>query len=114
MQQPLHLGAFFLGKPTRVTGLGYLLLLALQFSRLMRAMVRHVLVDQPAVEIPHRKIQQPSDAVILKAIRTLWVLRKEDETEIGFQWGHVPAYTRRILDALQIPVTRQLVWGPSE
>ena len=114
MKEPLHLGAFFLEKPARVTGLGYLLLLALQFSRFMRAMVRHVLADQPALEIPHRQVQQPSDAVILEAIRALWVLRKEDTTGIWFQWGHVPAYTRRILDALQIPVTRRFVWGPSE
>jgi len=114
MKEPLHLGAFFLEKPARVAGLGFLLLLALQFSRFMRAMVRHALADQPALEIPHRKVQQPSDAVILDALRALWVLRKEDGTDTWFQWGHVPAYTRRILDALQIPVNRRFVWDPSE
>ena len=31
MKAPIHLGAFFLEKPTRVIGLGYLFLLALQF-----------------------------------------------------------------------------------
>jgi hypothetical protein len=97
-----------------VAGLGFLLLLALQFSRFMRAMVRHALMDQPALEIPHRKVQQPSDAVILDALRALWVLRKEDGTDTWFQWGQVPAYTRRILDALQIPVNRRFVWDPSE
>ncbi len=97
-----------------MAGLGFLLLLALQFSRFMRAMVRHALMDQPALEIPHRKVQQPSDAVILDALRALWVLRKEDGTDTWFQWGQVPAYTRRILDALQIPVNRRFVWDPSE
>ena len=37
---PIHLGAFWLEKPERVAGLGYLLLLALQFARFMRAVVR--------------------------------------------------------------------------
>ena len=86
----------------------------LTFSRFMRAMVRYALADQPALEIPHRKVQQPSDAVILDALRALWVLRKEDGTGIWFQWGQVPTYTRRILDALQIPVNRRFVWDPSE
>ncbi len=39
-KSPLHLEAFWLEKPQRVTGLGYALLLALQFARFMRALVR--------------------------------------------------------------------------
>ncbi|MCY0881548.1 MAG: transposase [Firmicutes bacterium] len=43
MKEPIHLTAFFLEKPERIVGLGYLLHLALQFSRFMRAMVRSCL-----------------------------------------------------------------------
>ena len=62
--------------------MGYLLLLALQFSRFMRAMVREALKDQPPLEIPHRTVQRPSDAVILDALRPLWVLRKEHGPDV--------------------------------
>lgn len=113
MKDPVHLGAFFLEKPTRVTGLGYLLLLALQFSRFMRAMVREALTDQPPLEIPHRTVQRPSDTVILDALRPLWVLRKADGADVWYQWGQLPVYARRILEALHIPVTQRLVWDPS-
>ena len=85
------------------------MLVALQFARFMRAMVRDALQDQP-LEIPHRTVQRPSDVVILDALRPLWVLRKEDGSAVWYQWGRVPAHARRILEALQIPVTLRLVW----
>ena len=61
----------------------------------------------------HRTVQRPSDAGILDALRPLWVLRKEDGSAVWYQWGRVPAHARRILEALQIPVTRRLVWDTS-
>ncbi len=65
-KSPVHLTAFFLEKPTRVTGLGYVLLLAWQFARFMRAIVREAMIDQPVLELPdHRKIERPSERVIL-------------------------------------------------
>ena len=90
------------------------MLLALQLSRFVRALVRQALKDQPPLEIPHRRVEQPSDAVILDALRNLWILRKQDAADVWFQWGHVPAYVRRILEALWIPVARRFVWDPSE
>jgi hypothetical protein len=45
--------------------------------------------------------------------RPLWVLLKEDGSAVWYHWGRVPAHARRILEALQIPVTRRLVWDPS-
>jgi len=65
MKSPIHLTAFFCEKPERVVGLGYVLLLALQIARFMRAVVRHVMVDHPSLELPdHRKIERPSETVI--------------------------------------------------
>ncbi len=114
MKSPLHLTAFFLEKPTRIVGLGYLLLLALQFARFMRAMVRQAMVDQPLLELPdHRKIARPSETVILDALRTLWVERKEEEGMVWYQWTHMKPHVWRILEMLQIPIQHRFQWDSS-
>ena len=112
-KDPIHLDAFFVQKPARVAGVGYLLLLALQFVRFMRAMVREALKDKPPLAFPHRTVKNPSDEVILDALRPLWIIREDDETGVWYRWGAVPAPVRRILDALGVPVTRKFVWDPS-
>jgi len=76
-KSPIHLGAFWLEKPARVAGLGYLLLLALQFARFMRALVRDELKDQPPLALPHRKVTRPSETVILDGLRDLDLRRQE-------------------------------------
>ncbi len=114
MKSPIHLSAFFLEKPTRIVGLGYLLLLALQFARFMRPMVRQAMVDQPPLALPdHRKIARPSETVILDALRTLWVERKEEEGMVWYQWTHVKPHVWRILEMLQIPVQHRFQWDSS-
>ncbi len=105
--------AFFVQKPARVAGVGYLLLLALQFVRFMRTMVREALKDQPPLAFPHRTVKNPSDEVILDALRPLWIIREDDETGVWYRWGAIPDPVRRILDALRVPVTRKFVWDPS-
>ncbi len=105
--------AFFVQKPARVAGVGYLLLLALQFVRFMRAMVREALKDEPPLAFPHRTVKNPSDEVILDALRPLWIIREDDAKGVWYRWGTVPAPVRRILDALGVPVTRKFVWDPS-
>ena len=112
-KSPIHLGAFWLEKPIRITGLGYLLLLALQFARFMRAMVRAELKDQPPLELPYRKVTRPSETVILDALRDLDIRHQSSETLTWYQWTAVLPYQRRILDALGVPVDRGFVWEPS-
>ena len=105
MKAPVHLTAFFLEKPERVVGLGYVLLLALQFARFMRAVVRHAMVDQPPVDLPDgRHIAQPSERVILDTLRTLWVEQRSHGSITWYQWTHVQPHARRILDMLQVPI----------
>ena len=114
MKSPIHLTAFFLEKPARVTGLGYVLLLALQFARFMRAVVRQAMVDQPPLELPdHRTITRPSDTVILDALRTLWVERRTVGDTVWYQWTHVKPHVWRILEMLQIPIQHGFQWDPS-
>ena len=63
-----------------------MLLLAWQFVRFMRAIVREAMIDQPVLELPdHRKIERPSECLILGALRTLWVERRADEET---EWYH--------------------------
>ncbi len=113
-KSPLHLGAFWLEKPQRVTGLGYALLLALQFARFMRALVRAALGDQPPLVLPEqRRVQKPSETVILDALGRLDIKRKWDGTTPWYQWSAVLPYQRRILEALDIPIDRGFVWDPS-
>jgi len=64
----------------RVAGLDYLLWLALQFARFMRAVVRAELKDQPPLELPYRKVKRPSETVILGAFRDLDLRRLSNET----------------------------------
>jgi len=112
-KSPIHLGAFWLEKPERVAGLGYVLLLALQFARFMRAIVRAELKDQPPLELPYRKVKRPSEAVILEAFRDLDLRRQSNETSTWYQWTAVLPYQRRLLEALGMPIDRGLVWEPS-
>ena len=91
-KSPIHLGAFWLEKPARVTGLGYLLLLALQFARFMRAMVGAELKDQPALELPHRKVTRPSETFILDALRDLDIRLQSNETLTWYQGTAVLPY----------------------
>ena len=113
-KSPVHLTAFFLEKPTRVTGLGYVLLLAWQFARFMRAIVREAMIDQPVLELPdHRKIERPSERVILDALRTLWVEHRTDEETEWYQWTHVEPHVWRILEMLQIPIQHRFQSDPS-
>ena len=112
-KSPIHLGAFWLEKPARVAGLGYLLLLAIQFARFMRAVVRAELKDQPPLELPDRKVKRPSETVILEAFRDLDLRRQSDDTLTWYQWTVMLPYQRRLLEALGIPIDRGLVWDPS-
>ena len=114
-KSPVHLTAFFLEKPARVVGLGYVLLLALQFARFMRAIVREAMKDQPVLELPnHRKIAQPSEKVILDALRILWVERRTDEETEWYQWTHVESHVWRILEMLQIPIQHRFEAFPGD
>ena len=92
--------------------LGYLLLLALQLARFMRAMVRAELKDQPPLELPHRKVTRPSETVILDALRDLDIRLQSNETLTWYQWTAVLPYQRRILEALGVAVDRRFVWEP--
>jgi transposase len=112
-KSPIHLGAFWLEKPERVAGLGYLLLLALQFARFMRAVVRAALQDQPPLELPHRRVTRPSDTVILEVLHDLDMRYRSDGGQSWYQWAAVRPYQRRILDALQIPIDYGFVWDAS-
>ncbi len=91
-KSPIQLGVFWLEKPARVTGLGYLLLLALQFARFMRAMVGAELKDQPALELPHRKVTRPSETFILDALRDLDIRLQSNETLTWYQGTAVLPY----------------------
>ena len=93
--------------------LGYLLLLALQFARFMRAMVRAELKDQPPFELPYRKVTRPSETVILDALRDLDIRLQSNETLTWYQWTAVLPYQLRILEALGVTVDRGFVWEPS-
>ncbi len=84
-KSPIHLGAFWLEKPECVVGLGYVLLLALQIARFMRAVVRAELKDQPPLELPYRKVKRPSETVILEAFRDLDLQRQSNETFTWYQ-----------------------------
>lgn len=103
-KSPGHLTAFFLEKPARVAGLGYLLLLALSFAHFMRAMVREAMIDQPVWELPdHRKIDRPSERVIVDAFRILWIERRP----------HGEPHVWRILEMLHIPIQHRFQGNPS-
>ena len=84
-KSPIHLGAFWLEKPERVVGLGYVLWLALQFARFMRAVVRAELKDQPLLELSYRQVKRPSEAVMLEAFRDLDLRRQSHETFTWYQ-----------------------------
>ena len=103
-KSPGHLTAFFLEKPARVAGLGYLLLLAMQFARFMRAMVREAMRDQPVLELPdHRKMDRPSERIILDALCILWIERRT----------HGEPHVRHILEMLHIPIQHRFQGVPS-
>ena len=107
-KSPLHLGAFWLEKPQRVTGLGYALLLALQFARFMRALVRAA----PGLA----GTAAGSEAVRNGDLGRVGPLGYQ--TEMGWDYAVVSVecrvpYQRRILEALDIPIDRGFVWDPS-
>ncbi len=112
-KSPIHLGAFWLEKPERVAGLGYLLLLALQFARFMRAVVRAALQDQPPLELPHRRVTRPSDTIILEVLRGLDMRHQSDGRQWWYQWTAVRPYERRVLEALGIPIDHGFIWDAS-
>ena len=112
-KSPIHLGAFWLEKPERVAGLGYLLLLALQFARFMRAVVRAALQDQPPLELPHRRVTRPSDTVILEGLHDLDMRHQSDGRQWWYQWTAVRPYERRVLEALGIPIDHGFIWDAS-
>lgn len=104
-KSPWHCDAFYLQNPARVAGLGFLLLLTLQFVRGMRRLVRVALQHQPPLALPDgRKIAAPSDEVILDTLRTLWLLRRWTAGQPWYQWGRVTPPVQRILDALDLPL----------
>ena len=106
-------GAFWLEKPSRVVRLGYLQVLALQFARFMRAVVRAALEDQPPLQLPYRRVKRPSETVILDALRDLDIRREFHETLQWYQRVAVLPYQRRLLDALGVSIDRGFVWKPS-
>lgn len=112
-KSPIHLGAFWVEKPERVAGLGYLLLLALQFARFMRAVVRAVFHDQPPLALPHRRVSRPSDTVILGVLQDLDMRHQSDGSQGWYQWTAVRPYERRVLEALGVPIDYGLVWDAS-
>ena len=114
MKSPIHLTAFFLEKPERVVGLGYALLLALPFARLMRAVVRTAMIDQSPLELPdRRRIARPSETVIWDALHTLWVERRIEGDVEGCPWTHVKPHVWRILEMLKVPIEHRFQWDPS-
>ncbi len=48
----------------------------------MRTMVREALKDEPPLAFSHRTVKNPSDEVILDALRPLWIIREDDETGV--------------------------------
>lgn len=112
-KSPIHLGAFWLEKPARVAGLGYLLLLALQFARFMRALVRATFNDQPPLELPHRRVTRPSETVILEVLQGLDMRHASDGAQWWYQFTAVLPYQRRILEALDLPIDHGFVWDES-
>lgn len=104
-KHPWHCDAFYLQNPDRVAGLGFLLLLALQFVRAMRQLAREAFQDQPPWALPDgRKIAAPADAVILQELRPLWLRRRGPAAHPWYQWGHVAPHLQRLLEALQLPL----------
>jgi transposase len=104
-KHPWHLQVFCLQNPRRVAGLGFLLLLALQFVRWMRRMVRDALRDHPPLALPDgRQFPAPSDEVLLDTLRPRWLRRRWTRGRPWYQWGHVPPHAQRVLEALGIPL----------
>ena len=104
-KQPWHCDAFYLHNPDRVAGLGFLLLLALQFVRAMRQLAREAFQDQPPWALPDgRKITAPADELILQELRPLWLRRRGTPVHPWYQWGHVAPHLQRLLEALQLPL----------
>jgi hypothetical protein len=88
-----------------VVGLGFLLLLGLQFVRWMRGMAREALRDQPPLALPDgRRLAAPSDEVILETLRPRWLRRRWTRGRPGYQWGQVPAHAQRLFDAVGLPL----------
>ena len=104
-KHPWHCDAFYLQNPERVAGLGFLLLLALQFVRAMRQLARAAFQDQPPWALPDgRKIAAPADEVILQELRPLWLRRRGTAAHPWYQWGHVAPHLQQLLEALQLPL----------
>ncbi len=112
-KSPVHLSAFWLKHPSRVADLSYLLLLALQFARFMRALVQSELEDQPPLELPYRTVKRPSETVILEAWHDSDMQRQSNESLSRYQWTAVLPCQRRLLDALGVPIDRGLICNSS-
>ncbi len=105
-KRPWHLQAFYLQNPQRVAGLGFLPVLAGQFVRWMRRMVRDALRDQPPVILPDgRRWAAPSDEVILATLRLVWRRRRWTHGRPWYPWGRVPPHAQRLLDTLGVPLS---------
>ena len=104
-KQPWHGDAFYLQNPEWVAGLGFLLLLALQFVRAMRQLARAAFPDQPPWVLPDgREIAAPADAVILQELRPLWLRRRGTAAHPWYQGGHVAPHLQQLLEALPLPL----------
>jgi len=71
-------------------------------------------VNQPPVALPDgRKITNPSERVVLDALRTLWVERRAFEDVSCYPWTHGPDLVRPMLTTLQIPIEYRFQWDGS-
>lgn len=108
MKDALHLDAFYVQKPARVAGLGYLLVLALQWVRFMRALVRHALQGTSPLDLAYHKGTT------------------ERQSPAGLSWaalGRPPTGRRRrvvwfrhvarVCPALEVPYTARFAGDPA-
>ena len=76
MKDDPHLDAFYVQKPDRVAGIGFLLILGLQFVRWMRSLVRTALQDQEPLVLPDKRVlPSPSDRVIIESLAPIWLAK---------------------------------------
>ncbi len=60
----------------------------------MRAVVRATLANQPTLELPYRRVSQPSESVILDALHDLDMRYQSDGMPAWYPWVAVARYQR--------------------
>ena len=79
----------------------------------MRAVVRATLANQPTLELPYRRVSQPSESVILDALHDLDMRYQSDGMPAWYPWVAVARYQRGSLSTLDVRIERGFVWDPS-